>query len=114
MKIKSIRIEAEEWADWTPADDNTYAVVTLDDGSEWWANFYSYRNILSLTQQNQRTGELLDGKYFWAPDMILVDEVSRARIEEVITYLVTQKPLDFQSIFTRHEDVEEADEDNCE
>jgi len=111
MKIQSIWIEAEEWAagEWTPADDNTDVIVTCDDGSRWVATFFSYRNITSLVEKNQRTGECLSGKYFWASDMILVDEVTRARIEEVAHYLSEEEPLEFKSVFTRvDEDAEQT------
>ncbi len=106
MKIESIWIEAEEWAsgEWTPANDNTDVIVTLEDKSRWIASFFSYSNIISLVNKNKLTGECLSGKYFWASDMVLADEVSRSRIEEIVMYLVIQEPLEFQSIFTRLEE----------
>ncbi|MBN1512620.1 MAG: hypothetical protein JXB13_11455 [Phycisphaerae bacterium] len=109
MKIKSMWIEAEEWApgQWTPSDDNTDVVVTLDDDSKWVASFFSYRNISSLVEKDRRTGECLSGRYFWASDMILVDEVSRKRIEEVTAYLVEQRYWEFTAIFQKFEDSEE-------
>ena len=111
MKIKAIWIEAEKWAsgEWTPDDDNTDVIVTLDDGSRWVASFFSYRNIGSLVEKNQRTGECMSGKYFWASDMILADEVSRPRIEEIAHHLAEQEPLEFRSIFRRiEEDAEQS------
>lgn len=103
MKIKSIEIEAELWdpSDWSPADENTSVWVTLDDNSTWVASLYSYRNISSLTEKNRQTGECLSGKYFWGTDMILVDEISRSRIEEVIKHLVNNKPEEFKMIFSK-------------
>ena len=76
MKIESIWIEAEEWAagEWTPANDNTDVIVTLEDKSRWIASFFSYSNIISLVNKNKLTGECLGGKYLWASDMILADE----------------------------------------
>lgn len=86
----SIWIEAEQWApgQWTPADDNSDVVVTFDDGEQWVATFFTYRNILSLSEENSRTGENLGGRYLAATDMILVDEVTRPRIEEVVADLL--------------------------
>ncbi len=66
------------------------AEYTLDDGTRWVATFFSYANIASLAEKNGRTGENLHGKFFWASDMILVDEVSRQRIEEVVAHLLEQ------------------------
>jgi len=96
----SIWIEAEEWVSgsWTPDDDNTDVIVTWVDGSRWIASFFSYKNIQTLTQKNKRTGECLSGAYFWSSDMLLIDEVSRQRIEEVIAQLF--KENDFEAIFT--------------
>ena len=67
------------WApgEWKPLDDNTDVTVTFADGTPWFASFFTYANIATLTKKNKQTGECLHGRYFWAADMILVDEVSR-------------------------------------
>ena len=100
----SIWIEAEEWApgEWTPADDNSDVIVTFQNGERWVATFFSYQNILSLREKNRETGECLGGKYFCATDMILADEVSRERIEEVVAEMLDQK--EFDTYFARCED----------
>ena len=100
----SVWIEAEEWApgEWTPADDNSDVIVTFDNGERWVATFFSYQNIVSLKEKNRETGECLAGKYFCATDMILADEVSRRRIEEVIAEMLDQK--EFDTFFARCED----------
>lgn len=97
----SIWIEAEQWAEgeWNKYDDNTDALVTFEDGSKWLASFFTYKNIQSLTEKNQQTGECLQGKYFWGSDMILVDECSRKRIEEVVKQLIFKG--DFEVIFDK-------------
>ncbi len=96
----SIWIEAEEWApgEWTPADDNSDVIVTFEDGKRWVATFYSYQNISSLTEKNRQQGDCLGGKYFVATEMILVDEVSRERINEIIIELLKQG--EFETYFT--------------
>jgi hypothetical protein len=70
----SIWIEAEEWAvgEWTPIDDNSDVIVTLENGERWMATFFSYQNILSLAEKNRHSRECLGGKYFVAKEMILV------------------------------------------
>lgn len=105
----SIWIEAEVWAEgeWTPADDNSDVIVAFENGERWVGTFFSYQNILSLAEKNRHTGERLGGKYFVATDMILVDEVSRERIEEVVAALI--KENEFNTYFARCE--EEADGD---
>ncbi len=94
-------IEAEECGpgEWTPTDDNTDVIITFADASRWVATFFSYANIRMLTEKNRRTGECLSGAYFWASDMILIDEVSRPRIEEVIHYLIQKG--EFEAVFAR-------------
>lgn len=95
MRKYAVSIEAERWApgEWNPQDGNTDVWVRFDDGTEWVATFFTYQNILTLARKNQQTGECLHGRYFWAIDMVLVDEVSRARIEEVVAHLVESGEL---------------------
>src|SRR6267142_2266785 len=95
----SIWIAAEEWApgEWTPNDDNTDVIVTFENGTRRMASFFSYQNIFSLAEKNRQTGECLNGKYFVATDVILVDEVTRRRIEEVVADLI--KRDDFEKYF---------------
>ena len=95
----SIWIEAEEWApgECNPVDDNSDVVVSFEDGPSWVATFFSYKNIQSLVDKNRVTGECLSGKYFWAGDLILVDELTRERIEEVIKHLIEEG--EFEKMF---------------
>jgi hypothetical protein len=113
MQGYTLWIEAEEWApgEWTPADDNTDVYVTFADGSRWVATFLSYANIQTLTTKNRQTGECLAGAYFWASDMILIDEVSRPRIAEVIQHLI--QAGEFEAIFTRGSPVDPANNDEA-
>lgn len=101
----SIWIEAEQWApgDWTPADANSDVIVTFEEGKRWVATFFSYQNISSLCKKNQAQGDCLGGNYFVATDMILVDEVSRERIEQVVIDLLRQN--EFETYFTFCENV---------
>src|SRR5437870_2693563 len=103
----SIWIEAEQRApgEWNPSDDNTDVIVTFENGARWVATFFSYQNILSLAKKNRNTGECLDGKYFVATDMVLVDEVTRQRIEEVVAELIERN--DFELYFASCEPVGE-------
>ena len=74
-------------------DDNMDVIVTLADGRKFVASFFTY-DIRTLTEKNRRTGELLSGKYFWASDMILIDRVDRASIEEVMRDLIREGYFD--------------------
>ncbi|MBA3533837.1 MAG: hypothetical protein H0T73_18115 [Ardenticatenales bacterium] len=113
MKLEGQRytiwIAAEGWApgQWTPEDDNSDAIVTFESGERWVGTFFSYQNILSLSAKNQQTGECLGGKYWVATDMILVDEVSRERIEEVVAEMLRE--AEFETYFARCWEDEEQD-----
>lgn len=97
----TVQIEAEWWPpeEWNWDNDNTDVFVTFEDKSRWVATFFTYSNIGKLTEKNKRTGECMSGAYFWASDMVLIDQVSRARIEEVIRYLLQEG--EFEGPFTR-------------
>jgi hypothetical protein len=99
----TVWIEAELWAPgtWNPPDDNTDVTVTFADGTRWFATFFSYANIATLTEKNRRTGESLSGRYFSAAAMVLIDEVSRERIEEVVAEMIGTG--EFAAIFQRGE-----------
>lgn len=101
----SIWIEAEEWAGgWNIHDGNTDVIVKFEDGSRWVASCFTYKNIYTLAEKNRQTGECLHGKYFWGSDMLLVDNCSRNRIEEVIEHLIAEG--EFESIFDKCEEID--------
>ena len=104
MSYKSIWIENEALSKENRAseyDGITDVIVTLDDDSKWFASFFSYQEIASIVEKNKQTGECLSGKYLWATDLVMTDEVSRARIEEVVSHLLCEDPLEFNTIFSR-------------
>lgn len=99
----SIWIEAEEWeAGWDIHDATSDVIVKFEDGSRWVASFFTYKYIQTIVEENRQTGECLQGKYYWSSDMLLVDECSRTRIEEVIEHLIAEDH--FESIFDKCED----------
>lgn len=103
---KHIWIEAEEWAEgeWNIEDGNLDVIVTFSDRSKWIASFFTYKNIQSLREKNAKTGECMNGAYFWSSDMVLIDIASKKRIYEVIEYLIENEQ--FESVFTQYLGVE--------
>ena len=97
----TIWIEAEQWAgkNLNEDDDNTDVMVKFENGSEWITTFFTYQNIISISEKNKTTGECLHGSYFWASDMILIKKISRKEIEEVIKGLI--KDGTFERVFTK-------------
>ncbi|MEK7857336.1 MAG: hypothetical protein AAB288_14695 [Acidobacteriota bacterium] len=100
-QIKDIWIEAEQWAEgeWNLEDDNSDVIVTIENGEKWVASFFTYRNIQTLREKNKASGECMSGAYFWASDMILMDELSRARIEAVVNDL--REEGEFENVFDK-------------
>ncbi len=78
---------------------NTDVVVSFADASRYVATFFTYANIARLVQNHQQTGECLSGKYFWSSDMILIDQIDRPSIKEVIHDLL--KDDSFARVFKR-------------
>lgn len=103
-RVSEIWIEAEQWAEgeWNQEDDNSDVIVTFATGEMWVASFFPYSNIQTLTEENKGTGECLGGTYLWASDMILVEELSRSRIEAVIDDLLSED--EFREVFDRIEE----------
>lgn len=101
--IQEIWLEAEQWADgeWDRDDDNSDVIVTFENGEKWIASFFTYRNIQTLVEKFRESGEYLSGAYFWGSDMILIDVLSRSRIESVINELLRRK--EFEKAFDRIE-----------
>ena len=99
--IKTIWIESEENGPVTGGqisiDNNTDVIITFTDERKYVATFFTYQNIRTLAEENKRTDECLSGKYFWASDMILIENIDRDTIEKVIDELI--KGEEFQRVF---------------
>ncbi|OKP96207.1 hypothetical protein [Paenibacillus sp. P46E] len=105
-------IEAEIWpvGSWDCKDDNSDVIVVFPDRSKWIASFFTYQNIETLRQKNIQTGECMSGTYYWSSDMVLIDIISRERIEQLIDHLINHGNL--QSVFNRYPDVDTEDDAN--
>ena len=101
MQNYNIWIEAEQWAEgeWDSLDCNSDVIVSFESKGKWVATFFTYENIKTLAKRHADNGECLNGKYFWATDMILVDEFTRKRVEEVIAQLLADE--EFERVFSR-------------
>jgi hypothetical protein len=91
--------EGDHWADgeWTETDCNMDVEVRFEGGARWGATFFTFDNIDSLRKKFAGSGECMQGAYFWARHMILIDELSRSRIAEVVKYLL--ETGEFESAF---------------
>jgi hypothetical protein len=100
-----IWIEAEQWvpAEWNPKDCNSDVIVSFEKNGEWVATFFTYDNVRTLAKRNQDSGDCLSGSYFWASDMILVDVLTRERVEEVVAHLISES--EFEKVFSQGPDI---------
>ena len=69
-------------------------LAVQDDGSQWCASFFTYRNIETLRKKNQSTGECLYGTYFCASEMILISEMSEEVILQVLQELLARGEME--------------------
>lgn len=79
--------------------ENTDVIVVMVGGEKYIAAFFTYKNIELLRQQNYQNGEFLQGKYFWAKNMVLIDNFDKHNILEVIEHLIEEG--DFNDVFEK-------------
>lgn len=110
MQPYTIWIESEgsELGQW-PAyvneyDCNSDVIVTFADRSRWVTTCVTYLNIMTLADKNRVTGENMSGAYVWVSNMLLVDQITRPRIEQVVAHLIEEGS--FETIFTRLQEEE--------
>lgn len=105
MKIKQIIIESESKGPIIGGkefiNDNSDIFVELENGEKYVATFFTYENIEWLRIKNQTTGECLNGKYFMASDMLIIERLDRETIETVVEELIGTN--EFNSVFTKTE-----------
>jgi hypothetical protein len=109
---RHVWIEAEIWKEgsWDCYDCNTDVIVVFPNRSKWIASFFTCQNIETLRQKNLQTGDYMNGSYFWSSDMVLIDVISRERIEQLIDHLI--KHDNFQSAFNGYPDVDVEEDEN--
>lgn len=102
MKLDDIWIEAEEQNEEVDIFNcNSDVIVKLQDGTRWIATFFTYKNIQTLVEKNRHSGECLSGKYFWANQMFLIDDISPKTIEGTVKHLLSSN--EFAEVFEKIE-----------
>lgn len=100
-KIKSIYLSADEQGseDISQKTDLTDVIVCMENGEKMVASFFTYQYLANWRKNQQHAVENMYGKYFWAPNMLLVDDCSLENINRVIQHLIEEG--DFSLIFKR-------------
>lgn len=90
MEIEQIYLSAEkaEIEDGESKGENTDVIVQVAEGGLYVATFFTYEDIGRVREENRLTGDFLNGKYYWANEMVLIDDCSRENIEEVVAHML--------------------------
>lgn len=75
-------------------DDNVDVEVRFVDGKCYVATFYTIENINSLFKKNMKTGECLNGLYFWGADMVIVKELTDENIKKTVDDIIKNKEIE--------------------
>ena len=85
-----------------PENDNVDVQVTFPNGESFSAVFFTPQNIDTLMKRYKKTGECAKGLYFWASDMLIVQELTKHTICETIDNLLADG--EFESVFSKNEE----------
>jgi hypothetical protein len=109
-KRRHIHIGAEDWID-DVEGAHADVVVTFPDSTRWISNFYTIKCIESIRKDYLQNGYCLNGAYWCGESspVIIVDNISRTRIEQVIDELI--ESAQFQYVFEYFGAVREEDYD---
>ncbi len=85
--------------------DNTDVIVTIEEEDnynmkrtiKYVATFFTYSNIIEMQTKHHKSGEYLNGKYFFFKNMVLIDNCSKETINEVVNNLIDEG--DFREVF---------------
>ncbi|MEO1259481.1 MAG: hypothetical protein AAFZ15_11820 [Bacteroidota bacterium] len=85
----------------TAEDDNTHTdvFVQLGTGEKYIASFFSYKNIETIKNENLKSGDFLNGRYFWKKNMVLIDNCRKKNVLKVVMDL--RERGDFYEVFEK-------------
>ncbi len=98
IKVKKIYLPSEnQLGDSLDYMGSTDVIVLSENHKKYVASFFTYANIEEKRRQNMKSGEYLDGLYFWDKNMIIVEECTLNTIQRVIDNLIDEG--EFQEAF---------------
>ncbi|MEM7510095.1 MAG: hypothetical protein AAF388_04120 [Bacteroidota bacterium] len=74
---------------------STDVIVDLDNGIRYMATFFTYGAISRIANENEISGEFLEGTYFYSNNMILIDVCSKEQVTRVIHHLIDEGEFSF-------------------
>ena len=92
LKINKLIITSDKEDLNTPGsgNENTDVIVILDSGKKFIASFFSYKYLIEINHEHTKSGEFLNGNYFWDKNMVLVKDCSRDIIKPVVNDLIEE------------------------
>lgn len=86
---------------------NTDVIVLVREGGgaahkktvKYIASFFTYDNIIALQVQHAKTGEYLNGKYFYSKNMVLIDRCSIENVRSIVEHLLEEG--EFAEVFRK-------------
>lgn len=81
----------------------TDVVVEFESGEQFIASFFSYQKVWEMRKEYVETGKFLNGSYFWASEMILIDNCEKSTIRKVVEHLLEEG--DFLNAFMKISEV---------
>lgn len=79
--------------------DTTDVIIQMKNGEKYAASFFSYEFIQTWKHSQKDSDDFLNGKYFWVPNMVIVDAIDKQNILLIIQHMIDEG--DFNSIFKK-------------
>ncbi len=77
-----------------PDNSNLDVHVNFKNGSSFVATFFTLKNLQQLFLKYKETGECANGTYFWAADMIIVQEMTKENIVKTVQQLIEDEEFE--------------------
>lgn len=87
--------------EWDRFDDNLDIEVAFSDGRKFTATVFTLKNLATLFSKNKETGECANGLYFWASEMLIVEELDETILTSLVESLICEG--EFESAFSEKE-----------
>lgn len=79
-------------------NSNTDVIVLIEEDDDfngkrearYVASFFTYKNIFKMKSRHYKSGEYLNGKYFYSKNMLLIDDCSIENIRIVVDHLIDE------------------------
>jgi hypothetical protein len=100
--IKNICLTAERLGNALDFEDlNTDVIVSLDNGDEYIATFFSFKNLQGMIEEHRHSKEFLTRRCYKTLNAVLVNDFKYENLRPVIERMIVEG--DFQVMFKKLE-----------